>query len=352
MYKSIRMLFLAVTYPVLTQAQTAAVATGTVGGIAIDSIRGGYLKNATITITGSELRVKTDTLGRFMFTSLPEGRYSFRLSHPLLDTVGIGVLTQPLRVNHADTTRLILSVPSPATVARRRCSNTERAIGEAALVGTVTYADSDLPAPSAEVVVAWTDFAVASKSVNKTAQRRFGRTHSDGTYIVCGIPADLQTGIIAYSGADSTAEIPVTFANGLVIQSFHIPSAVSSELSDTAGGSRVAIFGKITDEKGAAIEGARVAIDADNAATTSDSNGEFRLTGVRSGTRSISVRKIGYAASDAIVDLSSQRPNEANIKLSAVTQMLPTVNVSAIRDVGLQRVGFTERKRTATGTFF
>ena len=51
--------------------------------------------------------------------------------------------------------------------------------------------------------------------------------------------------------------------------------------------------------------------------------------------------------------MTALRPTDVVIKLSTATQVLPTVNVSALREVGLQRVGFTKRKRTAVaGVFF
>jgi hypothetical protein len=338
--------------PALLGAQSSAP-SAVVTGVAIDSVRGGYLRNATVTLTGTARRVTTDSSGRFLIDGLPDGNYSFRLSHPILDTLGIGVVTQQFRFKAGDTTHLILSVPSPGTIVHRKCSAAQIKQGDAALIGTVTYADSDVPPPGAGVVVAWTDFAFGKTSVAKTPQRRTATVRADGSYIVCGVPRDLQTGIIAFSGADSTSEVPVSFANGLVIRALHLPLPVTSHVdSAEIKVNRAVVSGKITDEKGAAIQGARVAVDADNAVTTSASDGTFRLAGVRSGTRSMSVKKLGFAATDAVLEVSMQRVNETTVKLAVATQVLPTVNVSAVRDVGLQRVGYTERKRTTTGVFF
>jgi hypothetical protein len=259
-----------------------------------------------------------------------------------------------MRVTPDNTTQLVLSVPSASTVVQRKCTESDRKQGGAALLGTVTYADTDLPPATAEVAVTWTDFSVGGKTVAKTAQKRSAKTRVDGTYLVCGIPQDLQTGIVAYSGADSTSEIPVSFANGLVIQSFHL-SAVEAPQGEniSAPDNRAIVVGKVTDEKGVAIEGARVAVDADIAVATTNHEGLFRLGGVRTGTRAITIRKLGYVARDAVVEVTRLRPTDVVLKLYTATQVLPTVNVSALRDVGLQRVGFTGRKRTATsGIFF
>ena len=352
MHKLGRSVLLALAFPASVRAQENAE-FAIASGIALDSIRGGYLSNALVSVSGTKRHVLTDTLGRFQIDSLIEGDYSFRLSHPLLDTLGVGVVTQPTHIMAGQKVQLILSIPSASTVVQRKCSEKARKQGDAALIGIVTYADTDIPPPSAEVAVTWTDFSVGGKTVVKSVQHRAAKTRADGSYVVCGIPQDLETGVVAYAGTDSTSEIPVSFTNGLVLQSFHLQPGVTSQSDSNAPyRNRATVAGKVSDEKGVPIEGARVAVDADNAVTTTDHDGNFRLAGVRPGTRAISVRKLGHAARDAIVDVTSLRSADVTIQLSTATRVLPTVSISALRDVGLQRVGFTERKRTATGVFF
>jgi len=249
----------------------------------------------------------------------------------------------------------VLSIPSPATIVARKCSVKERERGEGALAGVVLDADTEMPSAGAQVVVAWTDVAVGKKSIEKTPQLRSSKVAADGSYLICGVPTDLQTGTIAYRGADSTAEVPVSFANRLVVQSFHLPlqvlldSSVATPAHATRG--RAVLAGKVLGEKRKAIEGARVAVEADDAVTTSGVNGDFRLNGVRAGTRSVTVRKLGYVAAELSIDFSSITPRSRDFTLLPVSRTLETVTITALRDVGLQRVGFTERRRLGAGTY-
>lgn len=349
--------FVACSLARAASAQTVSAPKGfsVVTGVAVDSVRGGYLKDAFVSLSNSNRTGSTDSLGRFRIDSVAPGTYSARLLHPLLDTLGVSVSTRPADVKAGDTLSLTLSVPSPSTIVARKCSLKDRDLGDAALVGVVLDADTEIPSLGAEVVVSWTDIAVGSKSIAKTPQRRSSKILADGTYLVCGIPADLATGILAARGADSTSEVPVSFANKLVIQSFHLPAP--RDVATTAADSlhpprgKAVLTGKILSDKGMAIAGARVAVEADDAVTTSESNGEFRLSGIRAGTRELSVRKLGYTASETSIDFSSVTPRSTTVTLLPIAQSLKTVTVSALRDVGLQRVGFTERRRLGSGTY-
>jgi hypothetical protein len=273
------------------------------------------------------------------------------MSHPLLDTLGVSVSTRPVNLAGGTTTSLILSIPSASTIVARKCTAVQRQLGDAALVGVVTEADTDAPLPGAEVLVAWTDFAVSAKTVEKTPQRRSSKVAADGSYMVCGIPSDLQTGIVAIREQDSTAEIPVSFANRLVIQSFHLPRTVDSTAASGPSDKLGVVSGRVTNSQGAPIEGARIAVESDNTATTSEASGAFRLTGVWSGTRLVTIRKLGYAANELAVDVSAVSARLLDVKMDRVPQTLEPVRVTALRDIGLQRVGFSERKRLGAGTY-
>jgi hypothetical protein len=95
-----------------------------------------------------------------------------------------------------------------------------------------------------------------------------------------------------------------------------------------------------------------VALEADDAATQTDNEGKFTLTGLRSGTRSLSVRRLGFEAVEVPVDLSSVAPRAVTVTMSRLVPVLDAVRVSAIRELGLSRVGFTERKTAGNGKFY
>ena len=349
--------FLLIVHSASLSAQSTplTIAQTSVTGIAVDSVRGGYLRDAIVSLSNTTRTVITDSVGRFRIDSIPPGTYSLRLSHPLLDTLALSVSTRPTELKPGTSTSFVLAIPSPTTIVGRKCSATERKSGDAALAGVVLDADTEMPSAGAEVAVAWMDYSVGTRNIEKTPRWLSSKVTVDGSYLICGIPADLQTGIIAFRGKDSTAEVPVSFANRLVVQSFHLPlpddsTVTAADTIKAVRGSAV-LTGRILGEKGKPIEGARIAVDADNTATTSDASGSFHLGGARAGTRLVTVRKLGFEARELSVDLSSISPRTLDISLSPVSQVLKAVTVTALRDIGLQRVGFTERKRLGSGTY-
>ncbi len=332
-------------------------------GAAVDSIRGGGLRGAIVSVSGTTRSATTDSSGRFRIDSIAPGRRHLELMHPLLDTLGIFVTTPQRDFKAADTTLLVLGVPSAATIVATKCSAADQAVGSAALVGIVLGADTDSPVPGATVSVEWMDYQVWKKSIARTPQRRTAAVRDDGTYRVCGLPDDLSTGVIAFRGADSTAVVGVSFVPKLAVLSFRLPSDASTQpaaaSSDTAAAptsrrprGRAALTGRVVDATGAPLSGARVALEADEAVTVSNEAGEFTLNGLRGGTRGLSVRRLGFEAVDMPVDLSSKAPQSVTVRMTRFVPVLEAVRVTALRDFGLQRVGFTERRNMGMGKYF
>src|SRR5215203_1089434 len=69
---------------------------GYLQGVAIDSIHGAPLVNATIQISGTDRVGITDSLGRFLIDSIKSGTYKIDVDHPILDTLGILLSTNPM----------------------------------------------------------------------------------------------------------------------------------------------------------------------------------------------------------------------------------------------------------------
>src|SRR5687768_1555800 len=331
-------------------------------GVAVDSLRGGYLRGAIVAVSGTTLSGMTDSAGRFRVDSVPPGTRYLEVMHPLLDSIALTVRS-PIRVLSAgDTTTFILSVPSAATIVGTKCPAQELARGSGAVVGFVNDAGTNKPSAGAVVSVEWLEYQMGRRSMNRLPQRRFADVRPDGSYRVCGIPDDLTTGVIATRGADSTGAVAVNFANRLAVVSFHLPApavraASTAEATDStavqrSGRGSAILTGKVIDASGAPLANARVAVEADEALTTTDNQGAFRLTGLRAGTRSLSVRRIGFAAADVPVDVKANTPGEITVTLSRYVTVLDEVRISAMRDIGLQRVGFSDRQKSSAGKFF
>jgi carboxypeptidase family protein len=337
--------------PATRAASQATLSTAV--GVAVDSMRGGYLRDARVVVSGDNRSGLTDSLGRFRIDSVTPGTHSLRLTHALLDTLSISVVSPATEFKAGESTSFVLAVPSGSTIAHHKCSESDLKQGTSALAGSVVDADSGDPSSGAEVVVAWTDIQVNGKTLNKTAQRRTGKVRADGSYLVCGIPGDLITGVVARRGDDSTASISTAFDTGLARQSFSMPSlrADSSVASIRPAGQLAVLKGVVVGPDGKSISGARISIDDDAVATTSDQQGSFILTGARSGTRGLTARKIGFEPVEMPVELSSASP-PLTVRFRNTVKVLEAIRISAIRDIGLKRVGFLDRQKLASGRFY
>ena len=357
--RSLLALALLLTPAILTSQQPSLTPShAVITGVAVDSVRGGYLRGAIVSVSGTTLSAITDSLGRFKVDSVPAGSRYLEVMAPLLDSIALKVRTAPRELEAGDTTAFILAVPSAATIVSAKCSADERTRGVGALVGLVTDADTGSPSAGATVTVEWTDYHLTNRTMAKLPQRRIATVRSDGTYRICGIPDDLVTTAIAIRGADSTGTMTVSFERKLAIASFELPpagAAPAAAARDTAviapRGTAI-LTGKVTDASGTPLANARVAVDADNAATTTDNQGNFRLTGLRAGTRSLNVRRIGFASVDMPVNVSASSTRSVTISMNTYVAVLDAVRVSAVRQIGLQRVGFTDRQKSGAGKYF
>ncbi|HVF40196.1 MAG TPA: carboxypeptidase-like regulatory domain-containing protein [Gemmatimonadaceae bacterium] len=328
----------------------------TVAGIAVDSIRGGYLREALISVGGTRRTAMTDSVGRFRIDSIEPGKRALRMSHPLLDTLALSVATREIEFKPGDALSMVVPIPSAATIVAKKCPAGERSLGASALIGVVLDADTEVPSEGAEVIVSWTDYQVVNGDVSSTAQRRIAQVAPDGSYLICGIPSDLVSGVFATLGGDTTATVTLAFDRLLAMQSLLLPTdkrirgAAKGDTSARRG--IAALSGRVFDPNGRPVEGARVAVEDDEAITLTDAQGAYMLSGLRSGTRPITIRKIGFEAIEAAVNVTAKAPQKADYRLRNITRVLETVQINAIRDYGLNKVGFLKRQKSRIGRLY
>jgi len=111
-------------------------------------------------------------------------------------------------------------------------------------------------------------------------------------------------------------------------------------------------FGRVVNKAGAPVEGARVSLLGGGSSTTTRAGGEFSLDSLPAGTQAITVRHLGYAPQEVTVELSSRTPARLTVQLGAYVPELAPVEVVSQMEQGLDRVGFSGRKRGAAGGYF
>jgi len=339
---------------------------GYLQGVAIDSIHGTPLGNAMIQISGTDRVGITDSLGRFLIDSIKPGSYKVDVDHPILDTLGILLSTAPMQFNANEVTRVVIAVPSQEFLAARFCTPARRALGPGVLAGRVREPDSDVAAVGARVSLVWYDpdppaVAGVPVKIKKAPRVREATVGEDGTYRLCGLPEKYEGKLQAQrKDGGTTAEVSVAQEDGLLaLRSMSVaPLTVAATTTDSTGKKTTVakgaarVLGRVVNKQGVPVEGARVTLNGTGASTLTRAGGEFLLDSLPAGTQAITVRHLGYAPTEVPVELSSRAPARVNVQMGPYVPVLETREVVSRQDQGLERVGWTSRKRGASSGYF
>ena len=350
-----------------------SIPMGSVFGTVYDSVHQGALVGAMVSVEGTQRYDVTTEKGAFRVDSIPPGKYVLRVTHELLDSLGMSLVTDTLAVTDASVTPIAIAIPAGETLVAASCPAARRALGPSAVIGRVLEAEADKPVAGARVSVAWSEMSLADK-LRRVPRVREDRSGPDGVFRICGLPSEMTGTVQALHNGVTTSEVKVTIeGQPLVIQGLRIGSAETVvAATDTAAQARAreqaqaagqrfsaatmrkgqaALTGRVTNGAGAPIVGARVDVLGTPGATLTRENGEFSLAELPSGTQTVVVRQIGFAPVEQAVELSTRAPARVTIALTRAAQVLAPVAVTANADAGLEKIGFTQRKRASGGYF-
>jgi hypothetical protein len=344
-------------------ATPLASGVGSVSGTVIDSLHDVLLRGALVRVDQSTREGFTDSLGRFHIDSIAAGQHRLVVIHPLLDTLGISLVTQPLTFLGGSEKLIDLSIPSAETLVGIFCPPARRALGPAALVGFVHDADTDAPAQGAKVSLLW--YESDPLGLKKSPRVREQQIGKDGTYRICGLPAQLSGKLQVFRNGLQTGEVPVVLGDSgsqlLAMRSMSIASQVQTvavATQDTGAGAtkkvlkgNARVTGKVVNKYGQPIARARVELQNTGQATLTRANGDFVLDSLPSGTQTLEVRQLGYSPTDVPVELSMARPENVTVKMADYVPVLSEMRVTAQREKGLSDVGFNDRKRSGMGYY-
>jgi len=338
-----------------SQTPASASPFATIEGVAVDSLHQDFLRGATLTVEGAESRATTDSLGRFKLENVPPGARRVEVLHPLLDTVGITLITPPLQLSAGQHVRLVVSTPSIPTVIAVKCSSAERSIGPVALLGIVGYAESGAPAVDARVTLEWSEHRVTGKEIRVIPRERTAVVTEDGKFRLCGLPEGVSGTITASLGKDSTSAVDVSLAGPIGVIGLELPEPVASTSGAASARppvSTATLTGRVLDPGGTPLARARVSVDADTSFAVTGADGRFTVRNLRTGTRLVSVRRLGFEPAQVPVELRATRPSDVTIRMGEFVAQLDTVRISAVRrNQQLDRVGFNRRMSVASGYF-
>lgn len=340
----------------------------TARGVIVDSLYGGPLRGALVMVDGASRAAATDSAGQFTIDSVPAGSYRLVVMHPLLDTLGIGMVTPSIAFAPGDTVFLVLGTPSVQTLARMKCGAGPFPAGRSVLIGLVSDTDSGDPVSDATVVLAWSQIeATRETGVRRLSSQRVAKTAANGTFRICGVPSDLVGEMFAWRGRDTTAVVSVALESApLAVRGLVLPSKADEIVVDSLAGTargrgavqrvtirrgRAVLRGRVTTVTGAAVTGARVSVQGAAGAALTNDRGEFTLAAQPSGSQNVVVRRLGYEPVEFALDLSPVQPRVVTVQLSEFVPVLETVLVQARRDAALERIGFISRQRSGQGRY-
>jgi len=324
----------------------------TLVGVVIDSIHGGPLPDATILLDGTTFTTTTGPDGTFRFDTLPPGDYRIAVFHPVLDTLGIAIGTPALRMGVDSVRQVMLATPSQKTMVEQSCPPNKRLLGPGAILGRVTEPDTDTPLDSVRVSVVWSQVDVGvGIGLRRTQKVRQATTDATGKYVLCGLPANIQGTIQAELPGSKTAEVPVTIGGDalLSVQMLHLLPQVASDTAPLVG--KATLTGRVADQMGVVVADARIQVDGARNTGTTGKDGEFSMSGLPSGMRTVTVRRIGYAPAQLAVDLSAQNPARISVRLQKAAPSIGNVRIEAEYTAALKKNGFTDRKKMGLGRF-
>jgi hypothetical protein len=317
-------------------------------GVVDDSLRGGALVGATVAVIGTPRRATTDRDGFFRVDSVSPGEVQLAVLHPVLDTLFLVITSPKFTVGAGAIQEMAFSTPPLARVRDRICPRGGVATGRGILVGRVDGADDDQPVANALVSLVYTDPA----SGTPIQRVRSARTRADGLYAICGIPETISGTVQAQVGAQATSEISLSTREQLLVTASFLVGGVAAGADSTAPPGKAVLTGRVTDVAGTPVAQAQVAVEGGNQIAVTDAQGAFTLRGLRSGTTSAVVRKIGFSPALRTVHLKATEPQRLAVVLAMGARTLATVTVTEKMDPGLKKVGFNERRAMGSRSQF
>lgn len=325
----------------------------TVRGMALDSIRQRPMSRAIIAVEGTTRIGVTDASGNFRIDSVPPGSHRLTLEHSMLDTLGLSVVTNALVMRPGEVLSVDVATPSAAQVVSLRCPAAVLQLrGPAALMGQVSDADSMKAAVGSRVELVYQEslLGFTGKPIVRTAT-----VDSAGNYRICGLPTPMSGKLQVFKNGVASGQVDVDVTGSLGLRSLSIAAAQVATVSDTGGQTRqvftgnARLRGRVLTKAGSPVQSARVSLEGSTTVAITNERGEFALDGLPSGTQSVEVRKIGYAAADKAVELSARAPVSTDVVLD-VAELAPMRIVAGVQKA-LDDMGYTERKQRGLGHF-
>jgi hypothetical protein len=316
----------------LSRAQAPSVQ-----GVVFDSLRGGPLVGAFVTVVGVGRATTSDSAGRFRFDSLGPGQYTFAIQHDVLDSIGVGSVSTRASVRGAEDV-VTIAVPSFASLWRRWCQGD--APKDTGFVHGIVRDAAGAPLSNATVEVSWTDYSASGKSLQQRAKLGRVTTDGGGSYALCGVPANTAFRIRAIHDSAVSGSLDLVLAE-LRVSRRDLRVVRATKESGTIAG--------IVTQSGRPFAGARVVI-AERSEQRSGNDGKFVVRDVPAGTQQVEIFAVGMSPGTIAVDVPVHDTVLVTYDLQKVVA-LPGVKVEATAARRRIVADIEDRRREGLGHF-
>lgn len=311
----------------------------------------------------------SDSLGRYAFDDVPEGRYRLGFFHAVLDSLGVELPLRDLAVRRGRSARADLAVPSGGTLRALICGvrsprDSGVVVSGAAVIGVVRAARDGAPEEGVTVSGEWLEISFRTQGIDRRRPRVVVTTGANGWFALCNAPVGGNMFLTASRGADSTDLIEATVPiEGFLRRDLYLGAARTVVVRDTtprpdslALPPRIVRSGEgrlsgtvmnAADKR--PLAGAIVHL-SDGPTARADERGAWTLTNAPLGTRVLEVRSVGYYPDRRAVHVVGGMP-PVQVALSTFKSVLDTVKIIAPRAADRHGSGFEDRKRTGLGRY-
>lgn len=341
-------------------APMMAGAQARIQGTVVDSLRGhAPLSGAVVVLLEQNRYTTADARGRFHFDSVPSGRATLGLLHPVLDSLDLQLPPTSVDVN-ARNVRVVMSIPPAERLYTLLCSGAREDDG-GVVVGRVRDIDSDVPLEGAVVATEWVEYVVTGGRSTPKVMAVADRSRAGGLFVLCNVPTQVPLlvraryeGVLAGPARLSLDDRLLGRADVALSRrdtaARHVSVADTVTPGDDVYGT-AAMRGRITRADGTPAARALVGVVGTGRLTRADDNGMYQLDGIAAGTRTIDVRAIGSAPRQESFDFRTGGVRTQNFTLDPAPQALAAVKTVETRRMGINASGFAERRRVGLGAF-
>lgn len=301
------------------------IAADTVRGLVYDSLTNSPLAGAFISAEGAGVTTSSDSTGHFVVAS---DKRITRITafHEALDVMGFGALTVARPEGDAPWTHADLVTPSLGTVWASVCGLPVPVTDyQGVLLGTARLPDNNTRVAGASIRVQYEE--VLPRTGLRQLQELEAVTDSVGSYIICGAPLYDEAAMMGTSTTVQSGPVRIVLEGHPLRRVDLVLGPVDGPIDRWP-----TITGRVENEQGAPIAGARIVITERDSAATSDSAGAFSFREVPPGSRTMTVLAAGYGTVVAQLDVLYEGT------ASPIVTMEPAFSIA-----GLEGVRVTER---------